>query len=400
MKTACFEPQTLGLILTLSFISFLATIPLSSQAQLYSNGVNSITGNRVGISQNAPQASLHIKETQGSQMIGGGFQFEPLLRFEGNPSSPLAGQQFFWDLRMDETANLTFWSKQTSAASLSQRMVLGNNFVKFHEKTEFKGEAALDESMMPDGSNGHYLAMGTRELTPGNWMDPGISIFGTENGELQVMTNGTGSVLAGQQALSQSVRFILSDDKAIFTVDQELAIPATATGTGSAIDLVFTDQASPNADKRQFVLRGLGTSHPTAPNTLEFWDPNNNGNAWFSMPVRIGTAFNDIDIISADYRLYVQDGIRTERVKVDLQVNWADYVFHDDYFLMPLLELERFIEVNNHLPGIPTVKTVEEEGIELGEMNVMLLEKVEELTLHVISLQKQIEELRNTNNNE
>jgi hypothetical protein len=357
---------------------------------LYSNGVNSITGNRVGISQNAPQASLHIKETQGSQMIGGGFQFEPLLRFEGNPSSPLAGQQFIWDLRMDETANLTFWSKQTSAANLSQRMVLGNNFIKFHEKTAFKGEAALDESTMPDGSNGHYLAMGTRELSPGNWMDPGISIFGTEDGELQVMTNGTGGVLAGQQALSQSVRFILRDDKATFTVDQELAIPAAATGTSSAIDLVFTDQASPNADKRQFVLRGLGTSHPTAPNTLEFWDPNNNGNAWFSMPVRIGGNFGDVSILNTGYGLYVDNGIRTTQVKVDSYSAWPDYVFSKNYNLPTLEEVRKHIQENAHLAGVPSAKAIEEEGIDLGEMDAVLLKKIEELTLYILQLEERI----------
>lgn len=77
------------------------------------------------------------------------------------------------------------------------------------------------------------------------------------------------------------------------------------------------------------------------------------------------------------------------RVKTD---NWCDFVFDDDYELPDLYELEIFIKQNKHLPGIPTEAEVIETGIDLGEMNKQLLEKVEELTLIIIEQNKAIED--------
>jgi len=73
---------------------------------------------------------------------------------------------------------------------------------------------------------------------------------------------------------------------------------------------------------------------------------------------------------------------------------WPDYVFSKDYNLMPLRELEQFVNENHHLPNVPTATSVAENGIDLGEMNATLLKKVEELTLYIIDLQKQIDELK------
>jgi len=82
---------------------------------------------------------------------------------------------------------------------------------------------------------------------------------------------------------------------------------------------------------------------------------------------------------------------------------WPDYVFSKNYNLMPLQELEQFVNENQHLPNIPSAAEVEENGIELGEMNAKLLKKVEELTLYLLQqekkmleLQKQIDELKTT----
>ncbi|GAB4278131.1 MAG: hypothetical protein Kow0068_01660 [Marinilabiliales bacterium] len=97
------------------------------------------------------------------------------------------------------------------------------------------------------------------------------------------------------------------------------------------------------------------------------------------------------------YRLFVKDGIRTEEVKVDIAANngWADYVFKSDYDLLSIDELENYIKDNGHLPNIPSADDVYNEGINLGEMNAKLLEKIEELTLYIIELNKRIENLEN-----
>ena len=74
--------------------------------------------------------------------------------------------------------------------------------------------------------------------------------------------------------------------------------------------------------------------------------------------------------------------------------NWPDYVFGEGYRLMPLDEVEEYIGENGHLPQMPSAAEVEADGANLGEMNRLLLQKVEELTLYIIDLQKQIDELK------
>ena len=73
---------------------------------------------------------------------------------------------------------------------------------------------------------------------------------------------------------------------------------------------------------------------------------------------------------------------------------WPDYVFDKSYNLMPLSETEQSIQANGPLPNVPSAAEVEADGMSVGEMNKVLLQKVEELTLYVIELQKQIDELK------
>lgn len=112
--------------------------------------------------------------------------------------------------------------------------------------------------------------------------------------------------------------------------------------------------------------------------------------------VTIGTGNFD----SSDYSLYVKKGIKTEKIKVEFaNVNgWADYVFNKDYKLMPLEDVESFINENKHLPEVPSAKEVVDNGVELKGMNVLLLKKVEELTLHIIELNKKMKSLEETVN--
>jgi hypothetical protein len=73
---------------------------------------------------------------------------------------------------------------------------------------------------------------------------------------------------------------------------------------------------------------------------------------------------------------------------------WSDYVFKDDYPLAELAEVEEFINKNRHLPDVPSEAEVLEVGINLGEMDAILLRKIEELTLHIIKQQKEIDALK------
>lgn len=99
-----------------------------------------------------------------------------------------------------------------------------------------------------------------------------------------------------------------------------------------------------------------------------------------------------------NYKLFVKDGIKTEKVKVEIAAanGWADYVFDENYKLMDLNSLEKYIKKNKHLPEVPTTEEAISNGIELKEMNILLLKKVEELTLHIIDLNKKIEGIQNS----
>ena len=70
-----------------------------------------------------------------------------------------------------------------------------------------------------------------------------------------------------------------------------------------------------------------------------------------------------------------------------------DYVFEPTYDLKPLAEIETYIKENKHLPEVPSAKEMEKNGVQLGEMNMLLLKKIEELTLHIIEQNKRIETL-------
>nr|MBA3705449.1 hypothetical protein [Bacteroidota bacterium] len=94
------------------------------------------------------------------------------------------------------------------------------------------------------------------------------------------------------------------------------------------------------------------------------------------------------------YRLAVNGMIGAKEIKVEISSStWADYVFDKEYKLKSLEEVEKFIGINKHLPNIPSAYEVETKGINLGEMNTMQMEKIEELTLYIIEINKKLSEL-------
>jgi len=92
---------------------------------------------------------------------------------------------------------------------------------------------------------------------------------------------------------------------------------------------------------------------------------------------------------SLSEKLSVNGNISTKKLIVT-QTGWSDYVFNKDYKLRTLQSLEAYINQNKHLPEVPTSKEVEAKGISVGDNQALLLKKIEELTLYVINLQKQI----------
>lgn len=100
----------------------------------------------------------------------------------------------------------------------------------------------------------------------------------------------------------------------------------------------------------------------------------------------------DIGIGTVDpkgYRLAVNGKIRAQEIKIEASP-WPDYVFAKDYQLPSLQETEKHIKEKGHLPGIPSAEEVKANGIDVGEMNAKLLQKIEEMTLYIIDLEKRM----------
>jgi len=75
---------------------------------------------------------------------------------------------------------------------------------------------------------------------------------------------------------------------------------------------------------------------------------------------------------------------------IDLSVPGPDYVFESDYNLLTLNQIKSYIEANKHLPEVPSAKEMETNGVELGDMSMILLKKIEELTLYTLDQEKKI----------
>lgn len=183
---------------------------------------------------------------------------------------------------------------------------------------------------------------------------------GPANFTMDVGANmGMVNIVAGAQVNSTNNGYYLLDDRGAARIklnDGLIAFYTSNATTGTANDPV------PSLDTARVIINHLGN-------------------------VGIGTSGP-----APSYKLSVNGKIRAKEVVVE--TNWSDFVFADDYKLMPLDELEKNIKQNRHLPGIPSEKEVTENGVGLGEMQAKLLQKIEELTLYVIELKKENERLR------
>jgi hypothetical protein len=142
-----------------------------------------------------------------------------------------------------------------------------------------------------------------------------------------------------------------------------------------------------NTDLSSFIGTTINQPLIFKTNNLERVRINGDGTTFLNGKLSIG----DAQYFNSDYALSVKGQILAERVVVLLKSTWPDYTFASDYKLMPLYQVEEYINKNKHLPGVPSEQEVKEKGIELGDMNAVLLEKVEELTLHAIEHKKVID---------
>jgi hypothetical protein len=114
------------------------------------------------------------------------------------------------------------------------------------------------------------------------------------------------------------------------------------------------------------------------------------GSGWTALYAKQGSA-SKAGVFDGDVLIY--GSLKSKEVNVTLN-EFPDFVFKEGYRLRPIIELEQYIIENNHLPDIPSENEVKEKGIDLGEFNSKLLQKIEELTLYIIEQEKRMNELR------
>ncbi len=108
--------------------------------------------------------------------------------------------------------------------------------------------------------------------------------------------------------------------------------------------------------------------------------------------LQLNNGSNAVFQVNTDGRTYIDNTLSAKQIKVSANP-WADYVFDDGYNLMSLPDLNNYINKNGHLPNIPSASDISSDGISVGEMQRLQMEKIEELTLHLIEKDNEIKSL-------
>ncbi len=329
---------------------------------------NITTAGNVGIGTNAPANKLHIIDVTGTntlnlqlstntlgETIGIAFGTQPGNRTKAaitgvNTNSGNAG------------GALAFYTN--AGASLNEAMRItstGNVGIGTASPNANMESLAATEQMRLSYDATHYTSLTT-----------------TSAGNLNVVPVG-GNVVFNGLAIISSAGTFSSPTGLTNSGGSANAYLNTAT-TGTTISRNVAD-ASPAAIVSQL----------NASSTGDILDLRNSGGTVFNV-TRAGNV--GIGTINPDAKLAVQGTIHSTSVFVDTNVPTPDYVFKDGYRLPTLAEVKAYTDKNHHLPEVPAAAEFEKNGINLGEMNMLLLKKVEELTLYLIEKDKQIKELQ------
>jgi hypothetical protein len=255
------------------------------------------------------------------------------------------------------------------------------------KNTVGRSSVAIGTNALSEISSGNFnVAIGNNSM--------GIKTGGDENvaiglNALYSNPNGSENVAVGSKALSNSIG---SGNIAIgFSAGQNEAgsNKLYISNSNSTNPLIKGDF---NANNLQINSKTTGYLAIGDFTTAAAASPGTGG---IPLPANIGQA--------GGYRLVVQDGILCEKVKVALRSNtgadWADYVFEPEYKanMMTLEEVEKFTLENKHLPNVLSAKQMVEEGLDVAKTSKMFMEKIEELTLYMIELNKEVKALKAEN---
>lgn len=159
-------------------------------------------------------------------------------------------------------------------------------------------------------------------------------------------------------------------------------------------DIVFKMSTESNGNYGGYMI--FGNEFKNTNNGFKFTTTAHNENYASTKLIITNNGNIGIGTETPDAKLAVNGDIHSKEVRIDLN-NWPDYVFDQNYILPTIAQAEQHIKEKGHLINMPSAETVESKGLELGEITRLQQEKIEELTLYIIELNKRIESLEKSN---
>lgn len=185
------------------------------------------------------------------------------------------------------------------------------------------------------------------------------------------------------------------------TPNKPLEIAAAANQSGLRFTNLTSNSNPDPSNGKTLSVNGNGDVILTdaSTNGSNFWTHNNIQHWLYPNDVNekviLGVPASDIGIkCASNFSLFVNGGIQTDKLVVKSYSSWPDYVFQPNYQRLTLDQLANYIAVNKHLPGIPPALEVDQNGIDIARMQTQQMEKIEELTLYIIELKKELDALR------
>lgn len=207
---------------------------------------------------------------------------------------------------------------------------------------------------------------------------------------------GIGTITPGGYNTNSLFQIFNSDD---IVFDVQGGANQGWISTGSSVDndvlggIAFTKQNGQSDAHRQVAYIRVKTEQSTSNTPMSTLEIATKGSASMGDPDLVIVPSGNVGIGTVDplSKLAVDGQIRATEVKVLADISVPDYVFEPGYDLRTLKEIEEYIKENKHLPEIPSAAEIGENGIDLGDMNMRLLKKIEELTLYQIQLLEKLE---------
>ena len=335
------------------FLAALMTLCTAANAQTYTS---------FGIGVVVPKGTLHVHNATPS---------DPVLPADPNPrNSPLFDNNYSTVIRL---TNPNSDSTATDGATLSQHnwdielRNLERGYVSLRTPGGYVYLSETGRFGIGDTSASHIFNVeGTSRLNGNTAVNGTLTVTGSTT---LANMQATGSVLAG--TLSVGTGFSVS------AIGNVVVNRSVTVG-----DIQLTPNGGLHSVNGNFSLTENGNFQTLGNMTV-------GGNIVSTGSLRVGDGFY----------CDAHGNAKVKELRVTL-TDWPDYVFGEGYRLMPLGEVEDYVTENGHLPQMPSAAEVEQEGADLGQMNKLLLQKVEEPTLYVIDLQKQLDELKSNKQNQ